>query len=167
MVPEVDDHKKLAQEVRASLQLLKRVGEQCLVENDHQAPPAVPCLCQKNFLLPPESIFACRDIQEIQCEKMVAYTWALAMEATMDATLELTEEKRPPNKFSGWKKVLHPSRPVVVARQILLLLRSPRQRPHSQRLGEGLVQIPQPKEPRVLTAWLEPLSPTKELEVAQ
>ena len=34
-------------------------------------------LCQKNFLPPLDSIFACWDIQEIQCEKMVAYTYAL------------------------------------------------------------------------------------------
>ena len=47
------------------------------MENDHQAPPAPPCLCWKNFLLPPDSIFACQDIWEIQLEKMVAYTWAL------------------------------------------------------------------------------------------
>ena len=74
MVPGVDNYKKLACEVRASFLLLKRVSELCLVENDHQAPPALPCLCQKKFLPPQESIFACWDIWEIQHEKMVAYT---------------------------------------------------------------------------------------------
>ena len=49
MVPEVDDHKKLACEVRASFQFPKKVSEQCLVENDHQAPPTPMCLCWKNF----------------------------------------------------------------------------------------------------------------------
>ena len=147
------------------------------------------CLCQKDFLLPPDSIFTCWDIQEIQHEKMVAYTWALQfwvekvnlptggkpcllagsmielqeeMEcylsfydedvfkgialpeetpiippkevtpqstqptpagtpmkgATIDMTVEPIAEKRPPNKFSGWEKVLHPSRPVVTTGQI-------------------------------------------------
>ena len=69
--------KRLACEVRASFWFLKRVSEQCQVKNDHQAPPALPCLGQKNFLLPPDSIFACQNIQVIQHEKMVAYTWAL------------------------------------------------------------------------------------------
>ena len=157
------------------------------MENDHQAPPALPCLCQKNFLLLPESIFACQDVQEIQHEKMVAYAQALQFwvekvdlptggtpgllvgsvvelweemkcyisfsdedvfdgitlpeespiitpeEVTMESamptpadppamkvTLELTEEKRPPNKFPGWEKVLCPSRPIVATGQIPL-----------------------------------------------
>ena len=38
--------------------------------------------------------------------------------ATVDMTMEPTAEKRPPNKFSGWEKVLHPSRPVVTTWQI-------------------------------------------------
>ena len=63
--------------------------------------------------------------------------------------------------------MLHPSRPVVTARQIPPLSRGPRQRPHSQSLGDGLVQIPQTKEPRVSTTQLEPPSPTKKLEVVQ
>ena len=62
MVPEVDDYEKLSHEVLASFQLPKRVSEQHWVKNDHQAPPALLCLCQKNFLLLPDSIFACRDI---------------------------------------------------------------------------------------------------------
>ena len=77
MVPEVDDYEKLPHEVQTSFQLLKRVSEQCQVANDHQAPPALLCLCQKNFLLLPDSIFACWDILEIQCKKKVAYAWAL------------------------------------------------------------------------------------------
>ena len=35
MVPEVDNYEKLAHEVWASFQLLKRESEQCWVENDH------------------------------------------------------------------------------------------------------------------------------------
>ena len=77
MVPEVDDHEKLAHEVWASFWLPKRVSEWCWVENNHQAPPALLCLHQKNFLSLPDSIFACQDIWEIQHEKMVAYAWVL------------------------------------------------------------------------------------------
>ena len=62
MVPEVDDYEKLAHEVWVSFWLLKRASEQRGVENNHQAPPALPCLCQKNFLPPPDSIFTCQDI---------------------------------------------------------------------------------------------------------
>ena len=76
-VPGVDDHEKLACEVWASFCLPRRVSKLCKVKNDHQALPALLCLHQKNFLLPPDSIFACQDIQGIQCEKMVAYTHAL------------------------------------------------------------------------------------------
>ena len=40
-------------------------------------PPAPLCLLRKNFQLPPNSIFACWDIWEIQREKTVAYAHAL------------------------------------------------------------------------------------------
>ena len=76
-VPEVEDCEKLAREVQASFQLPKRARKLHWVENYHQAPPALPCLLWKNFLPLPNSIFACRDIREIQHEKMVAYAWAL------------------------------------------------------------------------------------------
>ena len=62
MVPEVDDYEKLACEVWASFQLPKRANEQFQVKNNHQVPPALPCLCQKDFLLLLDSIFACQDI---------------------------------------------------------------------------------------------------------
>ena len=47
------------------------------MENYHQAPPAPLCLLRRNFLPPPNSIFTCQDIWEMQREKMVAYAWAL------------------------------------------------------------------------------------------
>ena len=189
-------------------------------------------LCWKNFLLPLDSIFACQDIWEIQCEKMAAYAWALqfwvekanpptedkpcllvgsiielwevmscyltfsnedvfkgiappeetsiippeevtpqstqptpAGALVKEATMEPTVEKRPPNKFPGWKKVLHASRPVVTARHIPPLSRGSRWRPHSQSMGEGLVWILQTEELSVLTTQLEPPLPTKELEI--
>ena len=76
-VPGVDDHKKLACKVWASFCLPRRVSKLCKVKNDHQALPALPCLHWKNFLPPPDSIFACQDIWEIQWEKTVAYACAL------------------------------------------------------------------------------------------
>ena len=76
-IPEVQDCKKLAQKVWPSFQLPKRASELHKMENYHQAPPAPPCLLRKNFLPPPNSIFACWDIQEMQREKMVAYAQAL------------------------------------------------------------------------------------------
>ena len=210
MVPGVDDYEKLTCEVWASFRFLKKASELCQVKNDHQAPPAPLCLCWKSFLLPPDSIFACRDIQEIPCEKMVACAWALQFwaekvnlptegkpcllvgsmielweemecylsfsnedmfkgiappeetsvippeevtpqcaqptpdgapmkEAVVDTTVEPAAEKRPPNKFPDWEKVLHPSRPVVATGQIPPLSRGLRQRPHSWSTGEGLV----------------------------
>ena len=47
------------------------------MKNDHQALPALLCLHQKSFLLPPDSIFTCWDIWEIPHEKTVAYAQAL------------------------------------------------------------------------------------------
>ena len=76
MVPGVDDHKKLAHEVWTSFCLPKRASKLCKVKNGHQAPPALLCLHQKNLLPPPDSIYACWDIWEIQHEKTVAYACA-------------------------------------------------------------------------------------------
>ena len=76
-VPEVEDCKKLAWEIWASFCLLKRASKLHKMENYYQAPPALLCLLRRNFLPPPDSIFACRDIWEMQQEKMVAYAQAL------------------------------------------------------------------------------------------
>ena len=40
-------------------------------------PPAPPCLLRNRFQLPPNTIFACLDIREIQREKTIAYAHAL------------------------------------------------------------------------------------------
>ena len=88
-------------------------------------------------------------------------------EVTMDMTMEPAVEKRPPNKFPGWEKVLHPSRPIVAAGQIPPLSRGLGPRPHSWSLGEGLVQIHQTEEPRVSTTQSEPPSPTEELGLSK
>ena len=65
-VPELEDQERLAWEVQASFQLPRRASELHKVEDYHQAPPALLCLLQKKFMPPANSIFACRDIQEIQ-----------------------------------------------------------------------------------------------------
>ena len=77
VVPGVEDCEKLAQEVWASFQLPKRASKLHKVENYHWAPPALLCLLKKKFLPPPDSIFACQDIQEMQHEKTMAYARAL------------------------------------------------------------------------------------------
>ena len=46
--------------------------------------------------------------------------------ATMDVAMESTAEKKSPNQLPGWEKVLHPSRPIVAARQIPPLSRGPK-----------------------------------------
>ena len=76
-VPEVEDREKLVQEIQASFWLPKRASKLHKMENYHQASPALPCLLRRNFLPPPNSIFACWDIWEMQWEKMVAYAQAL------------------------------------------------------------------------------------------
>ena len=53
------------------------VQELGLREATLQAPPAPPGLCRQKFMLPAESIYACRDIREIPREKVVAYARAL------------------------------------------------------------------------------------------
>ena len=47
------------------------------MENYHQAPPALLCICQKDFLPQQDSKFHSQDIRESQFEKMVAYAHAL------------------------------------------------------------------------------------------
>ena len=53
----------------------------------------------------------------------------LEVEATVGMAREPTVEKRPPIKFPGWEKVLHPSQPMVAAGQIPPPSRDPRLRP--------------------------------------
>ena len=76
-VPGVEDCRKLAMEVQASFGLPWPMRELGAREATLQAPLAPPCLCRQRFMLPGESIFACRDIREIPREKVVAYARAL------------------------------------------------------------------------------------------
>ena len=64
-VPGKEDTRKLTREVRASFKLPWQLQELDSREATLQAPPALPCLHQKRFMLPADSIFACRDIWEV------------------------------------------------------------------------------------------------------
>ena len=68
----VDDHQELAQKIQASFELPWQISKQHGVKNYHQAPPALPCLCWKDFLPQQDLKFPCWDIRESQLEKMVA-----------------------------------------------------------------------------------------------
>ena len=76
-ISDVDNHQELAWKVQASFELPRWISEWHGMENHHQAPPALPCICQKNFLPQHDQKFACQDIRESQLEKMVAYAQAL------------------------------------------------------------------------------------------
>ena len=76
-IPGVDDHQELAWKVWASFKLPQQISEWHGMENYHQAPPALLCICQKDFLPQPDPKFACWDIRESQLEKAVAYAQAL------------------------------------------------------------------------------------------
>ena len=86
-------------------------------------------------------------------------------EATMVMNTEPAVEKRPPRLCLGWEKVLHPSHPVMAARQIPHLLRGPRLR--FCNWEERLIRIPQTELPKVMTPLQETPFPTQELEVTQ
>ena len=76
-VPWKEHTRKLAREVRASFGLPWQLQELDSRETTLQAPPALPCLCRKIFMLPADSIFTCRDIREVPREKAVVYARAL------------------------------------------------------------------------------------------
>ena len=77
MVPGKDDHRKPAREVRPSFGLPWQMRELGTREATLQTPLTPPCLCRQKFILPADSIYACRDIREIPWEKVVAYAMAL------------------------------------------------------------------------------------------
>ena len=106
-IPGKEDARRLARQVRASFMLPQQMQELDSREAILQAPPAPPCLCRKKFMPPANSIFACRDIQEIPREKVVAYARALQYRAEQNnlpagsephllarSILELREEVR-------------------------------------------------------------------------
>ena len=76
-VPGKEDTRKLAREVRASFGLPRKLQELGSKKATLQAPPAPPCFCRQKFMLPADSIFACRDIREIPREKVVVYARTL------------------------------------------------------------------------------------------
>ena len=84
-----EDARMLARKVRVSFRLPQWLQELDSREATLQAPPALPCLHRKRFMPPANSIFACRDIQEIPREKVVAY--ARALQHWADETICLLE----------------------------------------------------------------------------
>ena len=76
-VPGVPNCKKLVWKVWALFSHSKRASEVNKMGDYYQAPPAPLCLLRKNFQLPPDFIFSCQDIRQMQIEKTVAYTHAL------------------------------------------------------------------------------------------
>ena len=76
-IPGKEDTRKLTREMRAFFGLPRQLQELDSREATLQAPPAPPCLCRKRFMLPADSIFACRDIREVPREKVVEYSRAL------------------------------------------------------------------------------------------
>ena len=76
-IPGMDNHKELAWKVQASFKLPWWISEWHGMENYHQAPPMLLCICQKDFLSQPDPKSTCQDIRESELEKMVAYAQAL------------------------------------------------------------------------------------------
>ena len=76
-ISDMDNHWELAWKVWASLKLPQQISEQHGMENYNQAPLALLCIWQKDFLPQHDSKFTCWDIRESQLEKTVAYTQAL------------------------------------------------------------------------------------------
>ena len=77
MIPDVDDIQKLAQKIRASFQLPQQMSKVHNIQNCYLAPPIPNCLCQKDFLSPPDIRFPCWELWEEQWKKTVAYAQAL------------------------------------------------------------------------------------------
>ena len=76
-VPGEDNTRELTRQVRASFGLPQQLWELDAERATLQAPPALPCLCQQTFMLPPDSIFTSQDIREVPRKKVVAYARAL------------------------------------------------------------------------------------------
>ena len=76
-IPGIKDFQELTQKIRASLEIPQVRSKAQGMENDYSAPPAPKCICQKEFLLPPNPMFPCQDIREEQLQKILAYAQAL------------------------------------------------------------------------------------------
>ena len=73
----IDDFQKLAQKIRASFEIPQVRSKAQGGENDYSAPPASTCICQKDFLPPPDPGFSCWNTQDGQALKTLAYAQAL------------------------------------------------------------------------------------------
>ena len=80
---------------------------------------------------------------------------------------EPTRREQSPNRFPGWKEVLHPSRLVIAAWQILSTSWGCKQRPHSRSSGKRMAQHQKADEElKVLGTKSEPTLSTKVLVIA-
>ena len=73
----VPNCKRFAWKVQALFSHPKRASEMKEAKYHCQAPTAPLCLLRRSFQPPPDTIFTCQDINEIQREKTIAYAHAL------------------------------------------------------------------------------------------
>ena len=76
-IPGLSDFQELAWKIRASFELPWQMSEIHDIKNYYMAAPAPKCICQREFLPPPNPMFPCWDIWEGQLQKTVAYAQAL------------------------------------------------------------------------------------------
>ena len=76
-IPRINDFWELAQKIRASIEIPQVKSKAQDIDNDYSAPLAPKCICQKEFLLPLNSMFPCQDVREGQSQKTLAYAQAL------------------------------------------------------------------------------------------
>ena len=68
-IPNVEDYRKLAWKICASVKIPRVRCEALKVTNDYSTPPALKCVERKLFLLAPEPRLPCQDYHEKQPQK--------------------------------------------------------------------------------------------------
>ena len=76
-IPGINNFQELTQKIRAIFEIPWVRSKAIDMENDYSAPPAPKCICQKEFLPPPNLMFPCQDIREGQSQKILAYAQTL------------------------------------------------------------------------------------------
>ena len=76
-IPWVSSFQKLAQKIRASFELPQWMSAIHDIKNYYLVPPVPRCICQKEFLPPPDPMFPYWDSREGQLQKTVSYAQAL------------------------------------------------------------------------------------------
>ena len=75
-IPDLGSFWELTQKIRATFEIPQVRCEVQGGDNDYWAPSAPACICQKDFLPPPDQRFPCWDIWEGQAQKTLAYAQA-------------------------------------------------------------------------------------------